>query len=95
MPGVFQIIKGLLPKKVVERMKFINSKTVRQYISDENMPHEWGGLDNYELKFEPEVYPAELMEKEADFENNNDEIQENFNITNVTVRKVSKKCISS
>ena len=69
-------------------MKFINSKTVRQYIDEENMPYEWGGSDNYELKFEPEAYPAELMEKEEDFANNNDEIQENFNITNVTVRKV-------
>ncbi|KAL7049544.1 hypothetical protein ACKWTF_003748 [Chironomus riparius] len=88
MSGVFQIVKGLLPKKVVERMKFINSKTVRQYIDDENMPYEWGGLDKYELKFEPEVCPAELMEKEEVFENNNDELQENFNITNVTVRKV-------
>lgn len=71
-------------------MKFINSKNVRQYITEENMPYEWGGLDKYELKFEPEVYPAELMDKEADFANNNDEIQENFNITDVNARKVSK-----
>jgi hypothetical protein len=55
--GIFQIIKGLLPKKVLDRMKFINSKTAKNYISESHQPKEWGnGLDDYELKFEPENY---------------------------------------
>lgn len=84
MTGVFQIIKGLLPKKVLERMKFITSKNVRQYIDDEHMPSEWGGLDNYELKFEHEKHSTESMENIAN--NNNDEAQVNLNLIN---RKVS------
>lgn len=51
MSGIFQIIKGLLPKKVLERMKFITSKNASTYISEAHQPKEWGGLDDYELKF--------------------------------------------
>lgn len=59
MTGIFQIIKGLLPKKVLERMKFINSKSAKNYISESHQPKEWGGKDDYELKFEQEQFDDE------------------------------------
>lgn len=52
--AIFQIIKGLLPKQVVERMKFVNSKTAKNFVEPAHQPIEWGGSDNFELKFESE-----------------------------------------
>jgi CRAL/TRIO domain len=75
---VFQLLKQLLPKKVVERMKTINSKTVRQYIDENNMPHEWGGKDNYEFSFEPESVLIDSDDGRVS-DNNNDSIQVNYN----------------
>ncbi|KAG5676878.1 hypothetical protein PVAND_006683 [Polypedilum vanderplanki] len=74
--GVFQLIKGLLPKKVVERLRFINAKNVRQYINDQYIPYEWGGSDKYELKFESEVT------KSQDYNNNE-------NVSTIIHRKIS------
>lgn len=52
--ATFQIIKKLLPAKAVECLKFINLKTIKQYISEDNMLVSWGGKDTYEYKFVPE-----------------------------------------
>ena len=79
LTGIFQIIKGLLPKKVLDRLKFINSKNASQYISQDCMPLEWGGLDEYELKFE-----SEIDETSNDVTgNNNDLSQVNLNLAEV------------
>ena len=49
--GTFQIVKKLLPKKVVEHLHFINSKNIHQYIDDDNTPIEWGGKNDYVFNF--------------------------------------------
>jgi hypothetical protein len=89
--GFFQIIKGLLPKKVLERMKFLNSKNVQQYINVDNMPTDgWKGNDDFELVFVSEdslkSYEKEL--NEINNNNNNDKFQENLNLRG---RKVSER----
>lgn len=63
-PATFQIIKKLLPKQAVDRLKFISKKNVRQFIDEENMPHEWGGKDDYVFTFEPEVRQNDEMKHE-------------------------------
>lgn len=35
-------------------MKFIDSKNIREYVSDECMLTSWGGKDDYVFQFEPE-----------------------------------------
>lgn len=59
MPWVFaagiKIIKSLLPPKAVSSMKFIDRKSIGEYISSECMLTSWGGTDDYTFKFEPEA----------------------------------------
>lgn len=52
--ATFTIIKKLLPAKAVECLKFINLKTIKQYVSEDNMLACWGGKDTYEYTFVPE-----------------------------------------
>lgn len=62
-------------------MKFINSKTAKNYISEIYQPKEWGGLDDYELKFIPE---KEQADDELLLLNNNNKpllLQQNLNLT--------------
>uniref|UniRef100_A0A1B0D6P0 Uncharacterized protein n=1 Tax=Phlebotomus papatasi TaxID=29031 RepID=A0A1B0D6P0_PHLPP len=39
----FKIIKTLLPAKAVARMKFVNSKTLNEFVDESNMLTIWGG----------------------------------------------------
>lgn len=52
--AAFKIIKGLLPPKAVAKMKFLNCKTIKDIVDENNSLKSWGGLDTYEFKFEPE-----------------------------------------
>lgn len=36
-------------------MKFVDSKNIREYVSNECMLTSWGGLDDYTFQFVPEV----------------------------------------
>uniref|UniRef100_A0A1Q3G2D9 Putative conserved plasma membrane protein n=1 Tax=Culex tarsalis TaxID=7177 RepID=A0A1Q3G2D9_CULTA len=56
--ATFQIIKRLLPAKAVDRLKNINGKSIRDYIDEDNMLAGWGGKDDYQFKFVPEVRGA-------------------------------------
>lgn len=89
-PATFQIIKKLLPKRAVERLKFINAKNVHQYIDDANIPTSWGGQDSYEYSFVPESRQNDEMKYENGAmhqpTNNNDAEQANLNLSQ---RKVS------
>ncbi len=51
--AAWKIIKGWLPPKFVDRVKFQDKKTLKEYIDVENQLLEWGGTDNYVYKFEP------------------------------------------
>jgi hypothetical protein len=85
LPGTLQIMKKLLPKKVVGNLKSTDSKTIREYIDEENMPVKWGGKDDYVYNFEPEAHSDEMNAK-LEVTNNNTEEQTNLNSLH---RKVS------
>lgn len=75
--ATFQIIKKLLPAKAVARMKFLNSKNMKEFINPENMLTCWGGQDEYVFSFVPEVRDS----------NNNDPDTENVMPTTNQVNK--------
>lgn len=64
-------------------MKFINSKNVKNYISEMHQPREWGGLDDYEIKFVPEELENETPKIEDDelVNNNNNSSRANLNLS--------------
>lgn len=81
----------MLPKKVLERMKFVNAKTAKNYIPEEHMPVGWsgsGGKDDWELVYLPESQdkPQENGMSSAN-ENNNDSSHANLNL--MDTKKVS------
>lgn len=43
-----------MPPKAVAALRFVNSKNLNEYISEENMLTCWGGKDDYQFKFAPE-----------------------------------------
>ncbi|XP_075162191.1 motile sperm domain-containing protein 2-like [Haematobia irritans] len=53
--AAFKIVKALLPEKAVEILKVITKKTITTYIDTDNCLASWGGTDNYEFSFCPEV----------------------------------------
>lgn len=55
-----KIIKTLLPPQAVSSMKFVDSKNIREYISNDCMLTSWGGADDYTFEFVPEV-PAKQV----------------------------------
>lgn len=65
--AAFKIIKGLLPPKAVARMKFVNSKSMKEFISEDNMLKAWGGTDDYVFHFvsEQQMQSALSITKEA------------------------------
>lgn len=64
-------------------MKTVDVKTVRQYIDEDNIPVKWGGKDEYEYKFVPEVRQNDVTDGEVielhSTSNNNTEEQTNLN----------------
>lgn len=70
--ATFQIIKRLLPAKAVDRLKNLNGKTIREYIDEDNMQAGWGGKDDYEFRFVPELKaPLMLINNNSINHNNN------------------------
>lgn len=53
--AAFNIIKALLPPKAVAALRFVNSKNLNEYISEDNMLTCWGGTDDYQFKFSPDA----------------------------------------
>mgnify|MGYP003729754047 CR=1 FL=1 len=53
--AAFKIIKSWLPARAVQKIKFINKSSIKEYVSPYKMLPHWGGDDNYEFKFVPEV----------------------------------------
>lgn len=45
----------------MDRVKFVDKKTIKDWIDVENQLSEWGGNDNYTYKFEPEVRTKRTM----------------------------------
>ncbi|XP_068627222.1 motile sperm domain-containing protein 2-like [Battus philenor] len=54
MSAAFKVIKSLLPAKGVEKMKFVNKDTLKEYVTPEQALTCWGGKDPYKFEFVPE-----------------------------------------
>lgn len=52
---MWKIIKTWLPPKSVEKIKFVDKKSLKDYVTPDQSLVSWGGTDNYEYKFEPEL----------------------------------------
>lgn len=52
--GPFKIIKALLPANAVEILKIVDSKSLKEYIDEDNMLKCWGGKDDYVYSFDLE-----------------------------------------
>lgn len=75
--AAFKIIKGLLPPKAVQIMKFLNTKTIQEFVDADNCLKAWGGNDDYTFKFVPEE------RKVADSLENNNSSNLNNNYVNM------------
>ncbi|XP_054273872.1 motile sperm domain-containing protein 2-like [Macrosteles quadrilineatus] len=53
--ATFKIIKGWLPTKAVQKIKFVSKNTLKDYVEADQALTCWGGLDDYTYKFIPEV----------------------------------------
>lgn len=54
--GPFKIIKALLPANAVEILKLVDTKSLKEYIDEDNMLKCWGGKDDYVYSFEFENF---------------------------------------
>lgn len=53
--AAFRIIKSWLPARAVQKIKFINKGTIREYVNPNRMLVSWGGEDDYAFDFSPEM----------------------------------------
>ncbi|KAK9499411.1 hypothetical protein O3M35_002453 [Rhynocoris fuscipes] len=53
--AAFKIIKTWLPTKAVQKIKFVNKNTLKDYVDSANALKSWGGLDTYEFSFQPDT----------------------------------------
>uniref|UniRef100_A0A1B0CKR3 Putative phosphatidylinositol transfer protein pdr16 n=1 Tax=Lutzomyia longipalpis TaxID=7200 RepID=A0A1B0CKR3_LUTLO len=59
--ATFKIIKTLLPAKAVVRMKFVNGKTLHEFVDESNMLDIWGGNECYTYEFLEEETPTKSI----------------------------------
>lgn len=52
--AMWKIIKGWLPPKSVDKIKFVDKKSILTYVSQDQLLPEWGGTIPFTFKFEPE-----------------------------------------
>jgi hypothetical protein len=73
----------------------VDTKGIRTFIDEDNIPIAWGGRNSYEFAFVPEIRESCVTEKENEMtslhntSNNNSEKQDNLN--NGVPKKVSDK----
>ncbi|XP_065211892.1 motile sperm domain-containing protein 2-like [Planococcus citri] len=53
--AAFKIIKSWLPGRAVQKIKFLNKATIKEYVNPNKMLVSWGGEDEYTFSFVPEV----------------------------------------
>lgn len=58
--AAIKIMKALLPPKAVQALKSVSSKTITEYISEENLLKDWGGPDDFVFQFVPENMSTKL-----------------------------------
>lgn len=52
--AAFKIIKTMLPAKAVQKIKFVDKKSLKDYVDSTQALKSWGGQDPYEFTFVPE-----------------------------------------
>ncbi|KAL1130852.1 hypothetical protein AAG570_012093 [Ranatra chinensis] len=52
--AAFKIIKSWLPSKAVQKIKFVNRVSLKDYVEADQALKCWGGTDDYEFSFQPE-----------------------------------------
>ncbi|XP_042208251.1 motile sperm domain-containing protein 2-like [Homarus americanus] len=69
LSAMWKIIKTWLPPKSVEKIKFVDKKSLKDFVDPDQCLINWGGTDNYEYKFEPEVTPLDepVLNGDVDF----------------------------
>ncbi|XP_050424517.1 motile sperm domain-containing protein 2-like isoform X2 [Adelges cooleyi] len=65
--AAFRIIKTWLPAKAVKKMKFLNKNNLSDFVANESILTIWGGSDDYEFGFEPEMKKFEETKKKVHF----------------------------
>lgn len=55
---MWKIIKTWLPPKSIEKIKFVDKKSLKEFVEPDQALVSWGGTDNYEYQFEPEATNA-------------------------------------
>lgn len=53
--AMWKIIKTWLPPKSIQKIKFVDKKSVGEYVAPDQCLTGWGGNDSYQYHFEPEV----------------------------------------
>ncbi|XP_066959975.1 motile sperm domain-containing protein 2-like [Macrobrachium rosenbergii] len=59
LSAMWKIIKNWLPPKAIDKIKFLDRKSLKDYVNSDQALTIWGGTDDYEYEFEPEVASAE------------------------------------
>ena len=57
---MWKIIKGWLPPKSIEKIKFVDKKTIQSFVPVDQCLIGWGGEDSYEFKFIPEKFTKDI-----------------------------------
>ncbi|KAB7498110.1 Motile sperm domain-containing protein 2 [Armadillidium nasatum] len=60
--AMWKIIKGWLPPKSVDKIKFVDKKSVITYVTQDQLLPEWGGTIPFTFKFEPEKREAKKVQ---------------------------------
>ncbi|XP_042873015.1 motile sperm domain-containing protein 2-like isoform X2 [Penaeus japonicus] len=58
LSAMWKIIKTWLPPKSIEKIKFVDKKSLKEFVEPDQALVSWGGTDNYEYQFEPEATNA-------------------------------------
>lgn len=53
--AMWKIIKSWLPPKSVQKIKFVDRKSISEFVTSDQCLTTWGGTDAYEYSFEPEM----------------------------------------
>ncbi|XP_064478934.1 motile sperm domain-containing protein 2-like [Ornithodoros turicata] len=51
--AAWKIVKGLLPIEAIERVRFVTTDELTNYIEKEKLPRRMGGTDSYEYDYKP------------------------------------------
>ncbi|KAL1456872.1 hypothetical protein WDU94_001562 [Cyamophila willieti] len=54
MNATFKLIKSWLPAKAVEKIKFVNKSSLKDFVLSQHALTSWGGEDSYVFVYEPE-----------------------------------------